>query len=537
VPIVVTSRDEVGRMAASFNTMQEEVARAAVALDGARDGLRRADSKLELSLRRQSAVAELGRRALAGLTLSELYDEAVDAAADGMPVTALAVIEQPPGGVNIIHALRGTMPASVATFTKPIDGDVQFAIWRDERVLHEDEVEFLRLVANVVANTVGLRRSEEQLRQAQKLEAVGTLAGGIAHDFNNMLQAISGHTHLLLDALQPGDVNRPDVEQIRLAADRAANLTRQLLAFSRRQVLQPKVIDLAETVGGIEPMLRRLLGEDIEIITTSDPRCGHVRADPGQIEQVIVNLAVNARHAMPDGGTLTIDVRNTDDAGGVLLTVTDSGCGMDDHTKEQIFEPFFTTKQIGEGTGLGLSTVYGIVQQSGGMIRVESAPGEGATFRIALPLADEVADAVGDVVEPPPPEVADCDVRILLVEDDESVRKLLSTLLTRQGYDVSVASSPHEAVALCEATVEPFELLVSDVVMPSMNGPQLALLLTESQPKLRVLFVSGYPSDAIVQRGIFQGTSAFLQKPFTAAQLTAKIREVMDEVGIAPLAA
>jgi signal transduction histidine kinase/amino acid transporter/ActR/RegA family two-component response regulator len=537
VPVVVTSRDEVGRMAESFNDMQEEVARAAVALDGARDGLRRAESKLELNLRRQSAVADLGRRALAGLTLSELYDEAVISVADGMPVAAVAVIEHHPGGDNVVHSLRGTKPASSATFTKPIDGDVHFAIWRDDNVLREDEVEFLRLVAIVVTNTVGLRRSEEQLRQAQKLEAVGTLAGGIAHDFNNMLQAISGHTHLLLDALKPGDVNRPDVEQIGQAADRAANLTRQLLAFSRRQVLQPKVIDLAETVGGIEPMLKRLLGEDIEIVTTSDPARGRVRADPGQIEQVIVNLAVNARHAMPHGGTLNIDVRNRVDGRGVLLTVSDSGHGMDRHTKEQIFEPFFTTKQIGEGTGLGLSTVYGIVQQSGGTISVRSAPGEGAAFAILLPLAEESDEPVEQTVEPLVPELVGGDVRILLVEDDESVRKLIGTLLTRQGYDVSVAASPNEAIALCEKTAEPFELLISDVVMPSMNGPQLAAALLVSQPNLRVLYVSGYPSDAIVQRGIFQGTSAFLQKPFTPVQLAAKVREVMDEVGIAPVAA
>jgi signal transduction histidine kinase/ActR/RegA family two-component response regulator len=537
VPVIVTTRDEVGRMADSFNDMQQEVARAAVALDGARDGLRNAESKLELSLRRQSAVAELGRRALAGLTLEELYDEAVASVADGLPVEAVAVIEQHHGSSQLVHALRGTMPSAPATFMKPIDGDVQFAIWRNERVLHEDEIEFLRLVANVVTNTVGLRRSEEQLRQAQKLEAVGTLAGGIAHDFNNMLQAISGHTYLLLDSLKADDESRPDVEQIQQAADRAANLTRQLLAFSRRQVLQPKMIDLADTVGGIEPMLKRLLGEDVEIVTTADPARGKVRADPGQIEQVIVNLAVNARHAMPGGGILSIDVRNTDDGGGVLLTVSDSGHGMDERTQAQIFEPFFTTKQIGEGTGLGLSTAYGIVQQSGGRIRVESAPGKGATFMIVLPLAEKTNDLGPEVADTVLPERVGRELRVLLVEDDESVRKLLGTLLTRQGFLVSVAASPSEALTLCDAAAEPFELLVSDVVMPNMNGPQLAAILTASQPNLRVLYVSGYPSDAIVQRGIFQGTSAFLQKPFTSEQLAAKVREIMDDAGIAPVAA
>jgi CheY-like chemotaxis protein len=284
-------------------------------------------------------------------------------------------------------------------------------------------------------------------------------------------------------------------------------------------------------------MLRRLLGEDIEIVTTSDPDRGRVRADPGQIEQVILNLAVNARHAMPDGGSLTFDVRNTDDGGGVLLTVTDSGHGMDERTKAQIFEPFFTTKAIGEGTGLGLSTVYGIVQQSGGRIRVDSAPGAGAAFAIALPLSDDAAEAVGEVTEPVAPELAGGEHRILLVEDDASVRKLLLTLLVRQGYDVVAAASPSEAISLSEVASEPFELLISDVVMPNMNGPQLAAILMEAQPSLRVLYVSGYPSDAIVQRGIFQGTSAFLQKPFTAAQLVEKVAEVMDEAGIAPVAA
>jgi CheY-like chemotaxis protein len=340
----------------------------------------------------------------------------------------------------------------------------------------------------------------------------------------------------LLGALDPGDANRADVQEIQHATERAANLTRQLLAFSRRQVLQPKVIDLGETVAGIEPMLRRLLAEDIVFVTTAEPGRGRVRADPGQIEQAVVNLAVNARHAMPHGGTLEIDVRDRDDGHAVVLTVKDSGHGMDEHTQDQIFEPFYTTKGVGEGTGLGLSTVYGIVQQSGGTIRVRSAPGKGAAFVIELPLVDTEVDAVVPAPDPAVPELVGAGRRVLLVEDDEAVRNLMAKLLIQNGYAVSAADSPTGAVALCASADEPFELLITDVVMPQMNGAQLAAMLVASQPALRVLYVSGYPSDAIVQRGIFQGSTAFLQKPFTVAQLVAKLGEVLDGAD-APVAA
>ena len=382
-----------------------------------------------------------------------------------------------------------------------------------------------------------LRRSEEQLRQAQKMEAVGRLAGGVAHDFNNLLTVIGGHGHLLVDRLPKGDPSRRDAELILRAAERAAALTNQLLAFSRRQVLQPRVLDLAAVVDGIAGILRRMLGEDIEVRTAFPRGLGHVRADVTQIEQVLFNLGVNARDAMPAGGQLTIEAANVDlDEGAppldveaapgryVMLTVGDTVTGMDAETQARIFEPFFTTKEPGKGTGLGLATVYGAVKQSGGHIRVESAVGRGTTFTIYLPRVDLETDPAGA----PRPEAAPRGAgTILLVEDDAGVRALAKEMVEVAGYTVLDAASPQAALDLA-GTAGPIDLLLTDVVMPGMNGRALAEQLTRRRPGLRVLFMSGYSADVISRQGLVDPTVTLVQKPFTPVALLRAVHAALQ---------
>ncbi len=383
-----------------------------------------------------------------------------------------------------------------------------------------------------------LRRSEEQLRQSQKIEAVGRLAGGVAHDFNNLLTAILGYSELLLHGLPAGDPRHRSAEEIQRAAQRAAGLTRQLLAFSRRQVLEPRVLDLNAVVAEMDQMLRRLIGEHIDLVTVRGADLDRVRADPGQIEQVILNLALNARDAMPEGGKLVIETGNVelaeDAAHGqetlpagryVMLAVSDTGAGMDEPTRARLFEPFFTTKEMGKGTGLGLATVYGIVKQSGGYIWVYSESGRGTTFKIYLPRVEGEAEA---------PATSAAHARrgggetLLLVEDEERVRTLMSGVLARRGYCVLEARHGHEALEAAARSPAPIDLLVTDVVMPGMSGRELAERLQASQPRMRVLYVSGYTDDAIVHHGVLEAGAAFLQKPFDLESLAGKVREVLD---------
>ncbi|MDP3911069.1 MAG: response regulator [Gemmatimonadales bacterium] len=383
------------------------------------------------------------------------------------------------------------------------------------------------------------KKLEHQFRQAQKMEAVGRLAGGIAHDFNNVLTAISGYTELLIEEAAPQDPRRGDLEEIRTAAERAAGLTRQLLAFSRQQVLEPRVLDLNAVVAGMDKMLRRILGEDVELAAALAARLGRIKADPGQIEQVILNLAVNARDAMPGGGKLTIETADVelDDAYAgehvavvpgpyVMLAVSDTGTGMDAETKAKIFEPFFTTKGPGKGTGLGLATVYGIVKQSGGNLWVYSEPGQGATFKVYLPRVDEPAERPAAAAAPARP-IAGTET-ILVVEDNESVRRLVRTVLSGHGYTVLEAAEPAEALALVGRHGGEIALLVTDVVMPGMSGRELAQQVEAVRPDLLVLYMSGYTDDAIVNHGVLEAGVAFLQKPFTPAGLLRKVREVLD---------
>jgi PAS domain S-box-containing protein len=382
------------------------------------------------------------------------------------------------------------------------------------------------------------RHLEEQFRQSQKMEAVGQLAGGIAHDFNNLLTAILGNTQLLLRELPPGDSKRGDVEEIRKASERAASLTRQLLAYSRRQMLQPEVLDLNVVVAEMDKMLRRLIGEHIALVAVPTPDLGRVRADPNQIEQVIVNLAVNARDAMPDGGKLTLETANVDldetfaqtHLGAVpgsyaMLAVTDTGTGMDASVRAHLFEPFFTTKEVGKGTGLGLATVYGIVKQSGGYISVYSEPGRGTSVKIYLPRIEAPA------ATPPGPQkggAARGSETVLVVEDEPAVLTLSRRALEAQGYVVLAASDAAAALRVVERHGGTIHLLLTDVVMPGMSGRELADRLAAQRPGIRVLYMSGYPGDAVVQHGTLPSGSAFLQKPFSPDGLSRKVRDVLD---------
>ena len=383
------------------------------------------------------------------------------------------------------------------------------------------------------------RRLEEQFRQAQKMEAVGMLAGGVAHDFNNLLTVIMSYSDLLLDDLESTDPRRADLEEIRKAAAGAAGLTRQLLAFSRQQVLEPQVLDLNAVVTGAGNMLQRLIGDDVGLVTVLAPDLGAVKADPGQLEQVIMNLAVNARDAMPEGGKITVETGNVDlDATYtaehtpvspgpyVLISVSDTGDGMDEETKRRIFEPFFTTKEKGKGTGLGLSTVYGIVKQSGGFIWLYSEPGHGTTFKIYLPRVDEQAEAEQRVTATP--QSVHGTETVLLAEDAGSLRAVARQILQRNGYTVLEAADGKSALDEAAGHEGPIHLLITDVIMPEMSGRQLAERLKDRRPELKVLFVSGYADDAIVRHGILEPGIAFLQKPFSPESLARKVREVLD---------
>ena len=374
------------------------------------------------------------------------------------------------------------------------------------------------------------KRLEEQLHHSQRLEAVGRLAGGVAHDFNNLLMVITGYSQMLLDSMHAGDPARDDLEQVAKAAARATDLTHQLLAFSRRQVARPQVISLNLLIQDMERMLRRVLGEEVELLNDLAPLLKTVRVDPGQMEQVILNIAVNARDAMPNGGTLVIHTsgllvteelerqRQAPPAGEyVMLSMADTGIGMDARVLARVFEPFFTTKE--HGTGLGLSTSYGIVKQSGGEIWADSKSGAGTTFRIYLPVAQQAADEL-DV--PQPSAVLRGTETILLVEDEEGVRHVVETMLKRHGYHVLSSASASEALGVAERLDDAIDLLITDVVMPGMSGRKMAECMLKQRPGMRVLYVSGY-GDSI------ESEAAFLQKPFTTDELALKIREVLRE--------
>jgi PAS domain S-box-containing protein len=435
-------------------------------------------------------------------------------------------------------------------FPIKVGTEVEGIIELYSREVEEPDEELLKMVTDIglkigqfgerARAEEALRRTEAQLQQSQKMEAVGRLAGGVAHDFNNMLTVIRGYSELVLSRLGQSDPLRKELEEVKKAADRASGLTGQLLAFSRRQFIAPKVLDLNSIINNMEGMLRRLLGEDIiELCTVLEPECGQVKADPGQIEQVIMNLAVNARDAMPTGGRVTIETANIEfgEYGSrgpmgaepgryVCLIMRDTGHGMDEETQSHMFEPFFTTKEKGKGTGLGLSTVYGIVKQSGGYIEVESKPGRGATFKIYFPCVD------GSVQEMGGETVTADSIRgretVLLVEDEPGVRRLVNETLRLHGYTVLEARHGIEALLTGAKHMGPIHLLLTDVVMPQMSGPEVAEKLLDVRPDVKVLYMSGYPDHPVFSKGGVDTERCFLQKPFTPSALAQKVREVLD---------
>jgi two-component system cell cycle sensor histidine kinase/response regulator CckA len=396
-----------------------------------------------------------------------------------------------------------------------------------------------QLVIGVIEDITERRNLEAQVLQASKMDAIGSLAAGVAHDFNNLLSLVLGYSELLADGLKEGDPMRGDLNEIRAAGMRAGELTRQLLAFGRRQVLQPKVVNLAEIVAGMEKMLRRLIGEDVELTVNGASDLGVIMIDPGQVEQIIMNLAINARDAMPRGGKLTIEtvavVLDADYASDhvgvtpgpyVMLAMSDTGTGMDKDTQARMFEPFFTTKDVGKGTGLGLATVFGIVRRSGGTIWVYSEPGQGTAFKIYFPVVGSEAATAHSLMPVPDSRSLRGTETVLLVEDDEHVRVLTRTILRKYGYNVLEAQSGGDAFLLCEQHNATIDLLLTDVVMPRMSGRQLAERLQPLRPTMKVLYMSGYTDDAVMRHGILDSTVSFMEKPITPEALARKVREV-----------
>jgi two-component system cell cycle sensor histidine kinase/response regulator CckA len=394
-----------------------------------------------------------------------------------------------------------------------------------------------RYFTGIVRDITRQKMLENQLRQAQKMEAVGQLAGGVAHDFNNLLTVVTGYSELIHAGLRPSDPMRAFAEHIIHAANRGASLTAQLLAFSRQSVLEPKIVDLNKIITETGNMLRRLIGEDIRLAHRLDPDIRRVRVDPGQLAQVIMNLALNARDAMPQGGCLTIETRNAElDADYVsthpyakpgqyvMLAISDTGVGMPPEVKSRLFEPFFTTKGVGKGTGLGLATVYGIIKQSEGLIEVYSELHIGTTFKVYLPALPDGSAAGGEQ----PARTPTGNETLLLVEDEAAVRDIALLALTAQGYRVLAASSAKEALDIAKQHGDAIDMLVTDVVMPEVSGRQLADALRANYPRMKVLYLSGYTDDAVVRHGILQAEVAFLQKPFSPATLARKVRQVLD---------
>ena len=547
---------------------------------------------LEIRARQQAAVAGLGNRALAAGSIGDLLTEVVELVARTLDLPYSSVLERRSDGETLVYrAFTGWKDITVGQTTVALNENTQagYTYLRNQPVLvtdlasetrfsqsvvlrdynitsgmsvvvpgpanaygvleahdsrrrdfTQDDVHFLQAIAHVLGTALERHRSEAAFRQAQRLEAVGRLASGVAHDFNNMLTAITGYGEMLRSGFKPDDPLRADVDEILGAAQRAAQLTRQLLAFSRQSVLQPRLVVMNDVVRGIHNMLARIVGTKVEFRTALDPDLGLVKADPSQMEQVVLNLCVNARDAMPDGGTLELKTCNVDmdaqaahDAGiekpgpYVMIAVTDSGVGMDPETRVRIFEPFFSTKPAEKGTGLGLATVYGIVKQSGGDIWVYSEVGRGSTFKIFLPRIDEPLreEAAAAVHRGPAPRGSET---ILLADDEAPILKVARRILENAGYRVIVAADGAEALKVAAAHRGSIELLVTDMVMPHVGGRQLADKLRAERPGLRVLYLSGYTDTAAARQGLMEPGAEFLQKPFSTDSLVRRVREVLD---------
>ncbi len=462
----------------------------------------------------------------------------------GRPFSAFILLDDLPGLQQKMRATLGGRREPSEFRCRAKDGRIRWVHSSSRPIIEGDRITGLRGVLSDITERKQAETKREQLEaqllQSQKMESIGRLAGGVAHDFNNCLNVIRGFTQMCLADLREGEPLADHLGQVLKASDRAASLTRQLLAFGRKQVLQPEVLDLNQVLAEMEKMLRQIIGEDIELVRLPAPDLGLIKADPGQLGQVIMNLAVNARDAMPEGGRLTIETKNVqldaeyaarheEVAAGpyVMVAVTDTGIGMDEQTLSRLFEPFFTTKSAGRGTGLGLSTAYGIVKQSGGSICVDSELGRGTTFKLYLPR--KLSAVATAAAKPRPiPLRATGDETILVVEDEEALRQLTARLLENAGYTVLSAADGEQALATYERHAGRIDLLLTDVVMPRMNGRLLAERLTKAGPALKILYMSGYTDDAILHHGVLDTGTQFLAKPFTEVDLTRKIRAVLD---------
>lgn len=530
------SEDELGRLAAAFNQMADDLQEGERFLGSVftsiQDGISILDNDYNI-VRVNPAMERWYAQAmpLAGKKCYVAYHMRTEPceicpARRTMETGAAArdvVIERKPNGEIIRY---------VDLFTFPLVGMSGSTI--------QGVVEYVRDITEQKQAEEALRQSEEKLRQSQKMEAVGRLAGGIAHDFNNLLTAIIGYSELLLMNLDEQSPGYHDVNEIQKAGHRAASLTRQLLAFSRKQVLQPQPLDLNQVVANMHNLLQRAIGENIELISVPEPELGTVRADPGQIEQVVLNLVLNARDAMPQGGRLTIRTANmhlddtfvqrhpeVEPGPYVMIAVRNTGIGMDAEKQSRIFEPFYTTKELGRGTGLGLATVYGIVKQSGGYIFVDSEPGQGTTFKIFLPRVDLSAPQRG-WVRSPAASLQGTET-ILVVEDEEVVRQVVKGMLQQHGFTVLEAADGREALLISRQHPRPIHLLLTDVLMPGMNGREVVDLLLPQRPDMKVIYMSGHTENAILHHDVLEQGILFLQKPFRHDDLAAKVRQALDQ--------
>jgi PAS domain S-box-containing protein len=534
--ITSTRTDEVGRLAAAFNAMASELRNASTALHRSQAHTSFALESTRMGIWETDLTAD---RLVWSESMARLFNVELDRAPRTRKEFLALIHPEDRGEVDetMDRTMRERREHLRLDYRRIADDGSAHWIEANARVFYGPDGQPLNLIG-AAADVTERKMLETQLRQAQKMEAIGQLAGGVAHDFNNLLTAILGYAKLLSESLPAGDARRADVEQIHEAAERASGLTRQLLAFSRQQILQPTVIDLNTLVNGTITMLRRLIGEHITLATNLSPALGPVMADRTQIEQVVINLVVNARDAMPRGGTLSIATADAelDEAYAaahhvkvqpgqyVMLAVSDTGIGMEEQVRRRIFEPFFTTKERGKGTGLGLATVYGIVKQSGGFIWVYSEPGRGSSFKVYLPRAENTVETA-PATPPGPARIRRPTEKVLIVEDEAAVRFLTRLLLERAGYRVMDAANARVAAPMCTDDVD---LLITDVVMPDGTGPELFATLSARFPRLRVLFMSGYTDDMVSREGKLAADRPFLQKPFSNEALLRKVREVLD---------
>ena len=546
----VHSHDEVGKLATTFNQMSATLESRTAALRESEAALRKQTEVLESILHSMGdgvlVVDQTGKFVVFNEAAGRLYGSSPQdadanqwAASHGLCRPDM-VTSFPAEEIPLSRAMKGDSVDNVEMFISRQDTPPGVRVSATARPLKDREGRILGAVV-VLRDITRQHQLEEQLRQSQRMESIGKLAGGVAHDFNNLLTAILGYAALLLDNLPADSDAHRDAEQIQKASERAAALTRQLLAFSRKQILQARVVDINGILLGMEPMLHRLIGEDIKLFVLPADSLAKVKADPTQVEQIILNLVINARDAMPKGGRLTIETanaildqsqveRHVDVPPGpyVVLAVSDTGCGMDPETQARIFEPFFTTKPAGQGTGMGLATVYGIVKQSGGHAWVYSEPGQGTSLKIYLPQSEPGERQQGMPSTFPAISRATGSETILLVEDEQTVRDLAGAVLTKSGYTVLAAADGEDALRLSKSHAGDIQLMITDAIMPGMRGHELGDVMRKLRPQIKILFISGYTDDAAIHKGVLVEGIQFLQKPFTPDALALKVRTVLD---------